>query len=325
MRAMSPFATSDVNIDPPLVLVQTAGKHLGRRYPLGKHTVILGRDPECDVPIDDRRVSRQHARIEPEDDGSLLLVDNGSSNGTFLNGEPISEQHLDLGDRIGLGNGVQLTLAHFGPLVERTVGLQRTAARREGLLYAAARTAPLFETLLELTNTPTPEGIDAIRSLARQGLLTTEAFVLASGQRPEQPKSVSLEHVFDDVVEHLGNEVHVHIEHDLTLTADHLHLVRALLELAKHGLLTGPVRFHVDVIDLEDGDSRRLWLAPGAYARVTLHDGSTTTCRADPGEPAEAGERDLSVAAGIFRAHEGHLGVQVTATGTAIIVYLPLA
>lgn len=61
--------------------------------------VVLGRDPSCDVPLDDLGTSRRHARIHPEGDG-FVLEDLGSKNGTILNGHTISGptplHHLDV-------------------------------------------------------------------------------------------------------------------------------------------------------------------------------------------------------------------------------------
>jgi hypothetical protein len=325
MRAMAPFPPSSDADERALVLVQTAGHQLGRRYPLGKHTMILGRDPACDVPIEDRRVSRQHARIEPEDDGSLLLVDNGSSNGTFLNGEPIDQEHLDLGDRIGLGRGVQLTVAHFGPLVERTVGIRTATGRREGWRQAAERNMPLFETILELAATGSTDALEAIGTLAREGIRANERLLLAAARRPESPVSHRLGDLLEAVVDQLGDDVHVELVADPTVRGDENALVRAFADLARDGLAAGSVRFQVELEELDDRASRRRWLAPGPYARITLHDGTTTPIPRDLAAPAGHGGRDVSTPTGILRAHEGHLQIDVTATGTVSTVWLPIA
>ena len=48
-------------------------------------SLTLGRDPSCDIVINDRQVSRQHARVSWVD-GQVRLEDLGSKNGTYLNG-----------------------------------------------------------------------------------------------------------------------------------------------------------------------------------------------------------------------------------------------
>ncbi|HZU97717.1 MAG TPA: FHA domain-containing protein [Planctomycetota bacterium] len=52
----------------------------------GRARTTIGRAPGCDLVLRDSRVSRHHATIEPIEDHEWLLRDEGSSNGTFLNG-----------------------------------------------------------------------------------------------------------------------------------------------------------------------------------------------------------------------------------------------
>lgn len=75
----------------------------GRRFRLGDRVVTVGRLPDCDVVVDDPRVSRRHAEIRPEPDG-FRLVDLGSLNGTLVNGVPERDHLLDDGDLIGVGS-----------------------------------------------------------------------------------------------------------------------------------------------------------------------------------------------------------------------------
>ena len=64
------------------VLVAVQGPLDGRRWEI-RDEVIIGRGPDCDIQIDDRQVSRNHARISLRD-GMVELEDLGSKNGTFL-------------------------------------------------------------------------------------------------------------------------------------------------------------------------------------------------------------------------------------------------
>ena len=60
----------------------------------------IGRDPSCDVVLDSPLVSRLHATLEGN-----LLVDPGSANGTFVEGQPIAggEAYLKKGQRVTIG------------------------------------------------------------------------------------------------------------------------------------------------------------------------------------------------------------------------------
>jgi len=78
----------------------------GDRYPLLAAITVLGRDNTADVILDDPGISRRHTEIRVTSDGPHLVAsirDLGSTNGTFLNGERITSQHLTEGDRINVG------------------------------------------------------------------------------------------------------------------------------------------------------------------------------------------------------------------------------
>jgi hypothetical protein len=53
-------------------------------------TLVIGRDASCDVVIPDRQVSRRHAKIT-KNGAVVMLEDLGSKNGTYLNGQPLTE------------------------------------------------------------------------------------------------------------------------------------------------------------------------------------------------------------------------------------------
>jgi len=61
--------------------------------------VVVGRDPEADIRIDEPLVSRAHARIEGRGD-AFFVVDLGSTNLTRVNGEVVAERRLQHGDEV---------------------------------------------------------------------------------------------------------------------------------------------------------------------------------------------------------------------------------
>ncbi|HEY1334651.1 MAG TPA: FHA domain-containing protein, partial [Myxococcaceae bacterium] len=75
---------------------------------LDRAVTTIGRSSMNDLPIADKMLSRQHARIVRDNNGGLSVEDLGSRNGTFLNGDRVAGiQALKPGDRITVG-GVTL-------------------------------------------------------------------------------------------------------------------------------------------------------------------------------------------------------------------------
>ena len=65
--------------------------------------ITIGRSKSCDIPLDDNAMSRVHAQIIPSGK-SFHLVDNYSSNGTFVNNERITKARVHAGDVIEVGS-----------------------------------------------------------------------------------------------------------------------------------------------------------------------------------------------------------------------------
>jgi len=69
---------------------------------LNKDHLVIGRDPDCDVIIAHPIVSKKHAEIVKQN-GKFLIVDLGSTNGTFVNGIRIKRHELQELDRVVIG------------------------------------------------------------------------------------------------------------------------------------------------------------------------------------------------------------------------------
>jgi hypothetical protein len=85
------------------------GKHAGQSYQLHKKYLTIGRSYDNDICLEDTLVSRHHASITRREDGTYLLRDEGSANGTNVDGWrlEISRNHvLEDGARIELGRTV---------------------------------------------------------------------------------------------------------------------------------------------------------------------------------------------------------------------------
>lgn len=76
-----------------------------RTVALTSATVTIGRLAECDVVLTDKGASRKHAQVRYRD-GSWVLTDLGSTNGTRLNGQTIQSRELADGDKVTIGTTV---------------------------------------------------------------------------------------------------------------------------------------------------------------------------------------------------------------------------
>jgi hypothetical protein len=80
---------------------------------LSGSVAVLGRDPGCDVVLNDGKCSRRHATVEDLPEG-LVVRDAGSANGTYVNGKRIEKARLRPGDTIRLGDARLTLLADVG-------------------------------------------------------------------------------------------------------------------------------------------------------------------------------------------------------------------
>jgi pSer/pThr/pTyr-binding forkhead associated (FHA) protein len=88
-------------------LLVIKGPSIGDIFYIEKDEFIIGRSPESDVLLDDITVSRKHALLK-EVDGDYRLLDAGSLNGSYLNGNIVEEAVLSNGDRIQIGKYIFL-------------------------------------------------------------------------------------------------------------------------------------------------------------------------------------------------------------------------
>ncbi len=80
----------------------TTSEGKSRRVQLGDGELVIGRDPACDLCIDDAGVSRRHACVRAEA-GRYLVEDLGSKNGTQVNGQALANAVLHDGDVVVCG------------------------------------------------------------------------------------------------------------------------------------------------------------------------------------------------------------------------------
>ena len=134
-----------------ILLRQIKGADSGREFEFNQDLIRIGRMPDCDVNFDpevDLDASGRHAEIRNED-GRYLLIDTGSRNGTWLNGQRIKHAALNIGDEIELGRG--------GPKLEIASVRNRPSSRvpTGRISTGAPRRDPRFDPLAMPVTTAT--------------------------------------------------------------------------------------------------------------------------------------------------------------------------
>jgi pSer/pThr/pTyr-binding forkhead associated (FHA) protein len=94
-------ALEDLGISGPALVVRSGGGRAGETFhPEGETTI--GRSPDCGIFLDDVTVSRRHAVLR-EQNGSFVVEDQGSLNGTFVNRKRVESAQLEDGDELQIG------------------------------------------------------------------------------------------------------------------------------------------------------------------------------------------------------------------------------
>ena len=133
-------------------LVVIYGQNIGHKHLLKSGEVVIGRSSQAQIQIDHESVSRRHAQLVSTEHG-VVLTDMGSTNGTYVNDEAITERHLINGDLLKIGRTIlkylssdNIEAAYYEEIYRLTTidGLTRCfTARyaREQLVREASRAA----------------------------------------------------------------------------------------------------------------------------------------------------------------------------------------
>lgn len=109
----------------PPRLVLLTGKQAGLAWvlPPAPGRVLVGRDAGCEVCLDERDCSRQHAEVVRETDGTTIR-DLASKNGLVVGGRAVNERRLRHGDEVTIG---KTTLRYHDPVEELLRSLESGA------------------------------------------------------------------------------------------------------------------------------------------------------------------------------------------------------
>jgi signal transduction histidine kinase len=327
-------------------------------YPAGDRAVI-GRGGNAAICIQDDSLSRRHAQISRQEDGTFLIEDLGSRHGTRVNGEVVQRRCLASGDRLQFG-GVRAVVVTFGGRFEelllelQAINAIHTLAVGAGLGMGNTNQA-MREALTELkrrvlTGGPTLELLAPLVKQLEQGLLQNEALAqelldLAKiGDHHE--RSIPLFELLNPVFREISFPVYppfqllTDIEPHLRCTCNPDLLRQALMELAVNAIEAmpagGTLKISARQVELGSRAARAApFQTPGPYLRIVVSDsgaGMPSECCRRAFEPFFSTKPSYKRSGlGLTRVQhivKSHLGfITVTSAlgeGTSVAIHLPL-
>ncbi|MFO7736377.1 MAG: diguanylate cyclase [bacterium] len=90
------------------ILKVVSGDNIGKIFTLENNNTVVGRGDECDIRLFSKSISRKHASFILNDDNTLTLMDNNSTNGTFVNGFRVNSVLLKQHDMLRFGHSLEL-------------------------------------------------------------------------------------------------------------------------------------------------------------------------------------------------------------------------
>lgn len=209
------------------LLIAQTGPLNGQRWAL-KMTTVIGREPDCDIVVPDRQVSRHHARLRLTSEGAYI-EDLGSKNGTHHNGQAMTEAvQLQDGDVIQIALAQKFvylssdaTVPLEGPELANL--LEDLAAARDGQVVVEIRRLRLDKRSRRMWVRPSagpkmdeevevlpPLSVSQFRLLETlyevQGLVVTRQNLVAAVWREEEAFEVS-EQALDALVRRLRDRI----------------------------------------------------------------------------------------------------------------------
>ena len=108
----APLGSEAQKAEDAIMLIIIAGNEVdfGKHFTLEKERILLGRDSGNDIAIHDGKISKAHCVLSVIKGGrgveQIGIRDLGTTNGTFVNGEPVVQATLKAGDKIQIGDTV---------------------------------------------------------------------------------------------------------------------------------------------------------------------------------------------------------------------------
>lgn len=86
-------------------LIGVGGSVRGKSFDIGENSIIVGRSDKASIRLNYEGISKNHFKITNLD-GTLMLEDLGSANGTFINEKLVKNQYLKLGDLVSVPGAI---------------------------------------------------------------------------------------------------------------------------------------------------------------------------------------------------------------------------
>ena len=115
-------------------VIVIAGPNIGEMHPLQADSIV-GRQADAWLCLTDSEVSRHHAKFEQRGD-AVFVQDLGSTNGTFVNDQQVTEQQLSDGDKIQIGATTVLKFSYHDDVEREFQEQMYESALRDGLTGA---------------------------------------------------------------------------------------------------------------------------------------------------------------------------------------------
>jgi two-component system, cell cycle response regulator len=116
-----------------IVISSKSAALIGRMVKLDVKELVMGRASDCQLQVEDDGISRKHCKIVAYPTGQYQLVDLGSTNGSFLNGEQVSVATLTDGDKVQIGANTVIKFSVQDALEEAYQRSIYESATRDGL------------------------------------------------------------------------------------------------------------------------------------------------------------------------------------------------
>lgn len=130
------FGSEETSI--PGILEQEKKTRVKFQPPVGVESKTIGRSSSCDIRINHPDVSSNHATLFRTADGEVVIQDNGSTNGTYVNGIKETSKVLNAGDKVTVTRNYPVNWEQYMPLKSKELPPQPQKNKRRAIIISIA-------------------------------------------------------------------------------------------------------------------------------------------------------------------------------------------